>query len=103
MEFYHLRTFEAVAEERSITRAARKLFTTPPSVSAHIKSLEEEWNATLFRRTSKSMEITKKGELLLGKVKAALSAAEELSSSAAKLMDCLLGSLRVGLYAPENL
>lgn len=33
MEFYQLRTFLIVAEEGSITGAARRLYTTPPSVT----------------------------------------------------------------------
>ncbi|HEY6334150.1 MAG TPA: LysR family transcriptional regulator [Blastocatellia bacterium] len=42
MDLYQLRTFLIVAEEKTITRAAKRLFTTPPSISAHIRTLEDE-------------------------------------------------------------
>jgi DNA-binding transcriptional LysR family regulator len=50
MELTHLHTFITVAEEKSITRAARRLFTTPSAVSMHIKALEDELNIQLFVR-----------------------------------------------------
>ncbi len=42
MELYQLRTFVTVAEEEHLTRAAERLHTSQPSVSGHIKALEEE-------------------------------------------------------------
>ncbi|SGZ10696.1 Probable transcriptional regulator, LysR family [Moritella viscosa] len=42
MEFYHLRSFVAVAQTGNLTQAAKRLYTTPPAISAHIKTLEEE-------------------------------------------------------------
>ncbi len=68
MELYQLRTFVIVAEEENLTRAAKRLYMTPPSVSAHIKTLEEELNVQLFERTPKGMEITEQGKLLKAKV-----------------------------------
>src|SRR5215831_13959310 len=102
MELYQLRTFVIVAEEKSITRAAKRLFTTPPSVSAHIKMLEEEWTVTLFQRTSKGMEITEKGEILLRKAKETLLAAQDLANHATTLLDSLMGTLRVGLNSSAS-
>ena len=97
MELYQLRTFLIVAEEKSITRAAKRLFTTPPSVSAHIKALEDEWNVSLFRRTPKGMEITEKGSLLRRKAEETILAAQDLANHATELLDSLMGTLRVGL------
>ena len=58
MELYHLKTFVTVAEEQHLTRAAERLFTSQPAISAHIKALEEELRLTLFERTPKGMQLT---------------------------------------------
>lgn len=97
MDLYQLRTFLVVAAEKSITRAAQRLFTTPPSVSGHIKALEDEWGVALFRRTAKGMEITAKGEQLRLKAEATLLAAQDLANHATDLQGYLMGALRIGV------
>ena len=97
MEFYQLRTFLIVAGEGSITAAARRLYTTPPSISAHIKALEEEWGVALFQRNARGMTITPKGEALLKKAAEVLHSAQDLTNHAIGLQDALLGSLNVGV------
>lgn len=99
MELYQLRTFAIVAEEENLTRAAKRLFTTPPSVSAHIKALEEELQVILFERTPKGMKLTEKGAILRAKAEETLRAAQNLANHATQLQALLLGSLRVGLNA----
>lgn len=61
MELYQLKTFTAVAEENHLTRAAERLNTSQPALSAHIKSLEAELGVTLFERTPKGMKLTPQG------------------------------------------
>ena len=65
MELTHLRTFVIVAEEKSISQAARRLFTTPSSISVQIKALEDELGVQLFIRNARGMQITDKGDVLL--------------------------------------
>jgi len=100
MELYQLRTFVVVAEEESITRAAQRLFTTPPSISAHIKALEEELGVALFVRSPRGMAITEKGELLRRKALATLMAAQDLVNHATELKGELMGTVSLGLNAP---
>lgn len=102
MELYQLRTFVVVAEEKSITRAAQKLFTTPPSISAHIKALEDELGVCLFDRTPKGMSITEKGALLHQRALATLEAAQTLLNNAAELKGELIGTVSLGLNAPVS-
>ena len=64
MDFKQLRSFVAVVECGSFTRAAERLYTSQPTVSAHIRQLEEELHERLFLRTTKSMEITQRGREL---------------------------------------
>jgi DNA-binding transcriptional LysR family regulator len=103
MELYQLRTFLVVAAERSVTRAARRLLATPPSVSGHIKALEDEWNVPLFRRTAGGMEITEKGEELRVKAEATLLAAQDLANHATNLRGLLMGTVRIGINCSAEL
>ncbi len=67
MELYQLRSFITVAGENHLTRAAQKLNTSQPAVSAHIKALEEEFGFSLFVRTPKGMQLTPGGQALCTK------------------------------------
>ena len=99
MDLNQLRTFVAVCEEQNVTKAARRLFLTPPSVSAHIKALEEELNVELFERTSKGMQLTQKGQILRQKAEHTLQAAQEMVNYATEMQSHLIGTLVVGLNA----
>lgn len=103
MELYQLRTFVAVAETRSVTRAAERLYTTPPSVSAHIKSLESELGVELFTRTPRGMRLTRHGEMLLPKAEQALRAAEAVVTEAAQLQSAVAGEINLGVNAAPGL
>ncbi|MEM7348979.1 MAG: LysR family transcriptional regulator [Chloroflexota bacterium] len=102
MELYQLRTFIIVAEEQNVTKAAKRLFTTPPSVSAHIKALEDELQVQLFERTPKGMKITEKGEILRTKAEQTLLAAQDMANHATRLQQHLLGTLNVGINATPS-
>jgi DNA-binding transcriptional LysR family regulator len=102
MELHALRTFVAVAEEGSVTRAAKRLFMTPPSVTAHIKSLEDELQVQLFTRTSRGMEITAIGKILCDKAVHTLQAAQEMRGEAAAWHTQLRGEVRFGLNAAPH-
>ncbi|MDE5865243.1 MAG: LysR family transcriptional regulator, partial [Lachnospiraceae bacterium] len=74
------RIFLAVAECKSISKAAAQLYISQPAVSVTIKKLEENLNATLFIRKSKGVELTENGRKLYDSAKRAfniLSDAEE--------------------------
>ena len=62
MELKHLRSFVAVVRYGSFTRAAEKLYLSQPAVSAHVQALEEELGRRLIIRTTKSLEVTPKGQ-----------------------------------------
>lgn len=65
MEFIELQAFVTVAEERSFSRAAVRLFRTQPAVSQAIRRLEEELGERLFDRASKTTALTGAGRVLL--------------------------------------
>jgi DNA-binding transcriptional LysR family regulator len=60
-----LKIFESVAANESFTRAAEAMFTVQSNVTARIKSLEEEFGAELFTRTSRKVTLTSAGEMLM--------------------------------------
>lgn len=64
METRVLRYFLAVAQEGSVTRAARALHLTQPTLSRQIRELEEELGQTLFSRGGRELSLTREGLLL---------------------------------------
>ncbi|MFN8372806.1 MAG: LysR family transcriptional regulator [Anaerolineae bacterium] len=99
MELGHLTTFVAVAEERSISRAARRLFTTPSAVSMQVKALETELSVQLFVRTSRGVELTEIGRHLKAKAQQTLQSAQELADFAGETQRQVSGRAAVGLNA----
>ena len=61
MEFKQLEAFVAVVDYGSLSESARKLYLTQPTISTHIRSLEEELHTRLIIRTTKKLTITPKG------------------------------------------
>lgn len=82
MDFKQLRSFVAVADCGSFTQAAAQLYTSQPTISAHIRQLEEELQQRLFLRTTKSLSITPHGRELYDYAVQVLSAS---GSSARRL------------------
>lgn len=98
MELYQLKTFVTVAEEGHLTRAAERLHTSQPAVSAHIKALEEELGMALFIRTPKGMQLTPDGDILRRKAEAALASVSEIRQQADILKSQVSGTVRLGLH-----
>src|SRR5512139_2845425 len=71
-EFGVLAAFVAVAEERSFTRAARRLGVSPSALSHAIRELEEQVGVRLLARTTRSVAPTEAGETLLARLRPAL-------------------------------
>jgi len=97
VELNQLKTFITVAEEQHLTRAAERLFTSQPAVSAQLKSLEESLDLVLFNRTPKGMKLTPAGEKLLVQAQAVLDAANLIVSQAKAIKGEVMGCLSVGI------
>lgn len=61
MEFKQLEAFAAVVEYNSFSEAAKHLYLTQPTISAHVHSLEQELNSKLIIRTTKKLTVTQRG------------------------------------------
>ena len=61
MEFKQLESYAAVVRYNSFTKAAENLYISQPTISTHIRALEEELNVRLIMRTTKNIEVTAEG------------------------------------------
>lgn len=64
MDLHYLRIFYEVANEKSFTKAANKLFINQSAVSIQVKKFEDMLNTKLFDRSSKKIRLTYSGEVL---------------------------------------
>lgn len=78
MEFKQLEAFIAVIEWNSFSMAAKKLYLTQPTVSAHIRTLEKELGTTLLNRTTKQINVTEDGRYLYKQAKQMMALREQV-------------------------
>lgn len=94
-----LEIFVAVAEERSFTRAARQLFAAQSTISAAVRTLEQELGGALFARSTRAVELTPAGEAALVEARATLASIERLRSAARPGDGELRGRVRFGVFS----
>jgi DNA-binding transcriptional LysR family regulator len=68
LELRHLRAFEAVAEDLNFTRAASRLHLAQQALSSQVQQLERLLDVDLFVRTTRRVELTQAGQVLLDHV-----------------------------------
>ncbi len=102
MELYHLKSFKAVAEEKNLTRAAKKLFISQSALSAQIIAFEKEVDARLFLRTAKGMELTDYGKLTLVYAKKILGLGSQLEQEMERLKGKKQNTLKIGLQTDPS-
>lgn len=96
MDLRRLRYFVAVAEERSVGKAAERLRMAQPPLSVQIRKLEAELGTPLFRRGTRGMDLTEAGLALLARASEALALAEEGIEAARAIASGQRGRLSVG-------
>jgi DNA-binding transcriptional LysR family regulator len=92
---YYLRTFHAVATERSFTRAGRQLDLSQPAVSAHIRALERYFSGPLFEMRQRRVQLTAAGEALFGYTQRVFSLLDEATRTVAATRRGETGILRL--------
>lgn len=97
MDTRQLEYLVAVADERSFTRAAERVFAAQSTVSAGIQSLERELGAALFERDAHGVRPTEVGEAVIAEARAALEAVERMRDLAGD-QGPLRGTVRVGIF-----
>lgn len=91
----HAKAFLAVADEGSLSAAARALGQTQPTISRQIAALETSLNATLFERTGRSVALTPFGAELLDHVRAMARGADRIALSAQGQSQAVDGQVRI--------
>jgi len=94
-ELNRLASFLAVAEQRSFTRAARRLGVSPSALSHSIRGLEERIGVRLLARTTRSVAPTDAGEQLLARLRPALGDITDALDAVAGLRDHPAGRVRL--------
>jgi len=91
-----LRAFFLSARERSITKAAQSLYVTQPAVTMQIKSLEQNLEVKLFRKSGKGLDLTDAGEVLFGYAERMFEIVEEMEYVLKGYANLTHGSLTIG-------
>jgi LysR family transcriptional regulator, benzoate and cis,cis-muconate-responsive activator of ben and cat genes len=102
MELRHLRYFQAVAEDLSFSRAARRLHVAQPAVSRTIKQLETVLGAAVFERTRHRVRLTPAGSVLLRETEMLLQHWEESVRRVRRTAAGEEGELRLGYIGPPT-
>jgi DNA-binding transcriptional LysR family regulator len=97
MTFHQLEIFDAVADQMSITAAARKIKISQPSVSKQLRFLERDCGLKLYVKNGRGIKITEEGRLLQAAAKPILKQMEDLRGSfLIRVADAKARTLRVG-------
>jgi len=89
--------FLAVAEQGRLRAAAKALGIGPPAVTQHLKALEQQLGVSLFTRTTRSVQLTDAGRLLLSRVAPATAELTSALDEARGMAQRVSGSLRITL------
>jgi DNA-binding transcriptional LysR family regulator len=99
LELRQLRYFVAVAEQGSLTRAAARLHIAQQSLSQQIRTLEAQLGVTLFERSSRGVELTDVGAVLLREAPPVLARPEPAAEAVRRAARGEQGELRVGFLS----
>ena len=96
MDIHHLRVFATVFRNRSFSKASEELHLTQPTVSDHVKALEDELHCRLFDRLGRSIVPTKEADVLYSHAAEIIEKADALKALIGEFKKELTGELIVG-------
>ena len=94
MTIRHLKIFTTVADLGGMSKAAKELHITQPSISQAIAELEKYYGVKLFERLSQKIYLTKEGELMLSFSRHILDSFEQMEAAMNQAVE--KSSLRIG-------
>lgn len=96
MNIKQLRYFFEIANEKQITRAAKKLHIAQPPLSQSLKALENSLGVQLFERQRREMILTDAGKVLYEKAKAIFYKIDETKKEVKEIGEGIRGTLAIG-------
>lgn len=86
----------AVYQERSFTKAAKKLFLSQPALSNMVKKAEQELGSPIFDRSTVPLTLTKEGEFYIRTIKQIMMLEQNIQTYFEDIQALNIGSLSVG-------
>jgi len=96
MDLWQLHIFVSVVEKKSFSKASETINLSQPTVSTHIKELEEHFQCRLLDRLGKITEPTRAGRILYKYAKQMLALREETQSAMLDFLGHTKGKLIMG-------
>jgi len=96
MDLWRLQIFCRVVELKSFSRAAKAVYLSQPTVSSHIKDLENHFECKLVDRLGREVIPTKAGSLLYGYATKIIALKQEAENALAEFQGKIKGRLTIG-------
>lgn len=96
MDIHELKVFVSVFKNKSFTKAAEEIHLSQPTISDHIKSLEEEFDCKLFDRLGRTIIPTKEAEALYSLAEEIIEKASTLKEVIGQFKKEITGELIIG-------
>ncbi len=96
MDLWHLHIFCKVVELQSFSKAGEAVRLSQPTVSSHIKDLEDHFATRLIDRMSRKVSPTKAGEMLYGYAHRLLTLRNEAETAMAEFTGKIKGHIAIG-------
>jgi DNA-binding transcriptional LysR family regulator len=96
MDIHHLKVFASVYKLRSFSKAAEELHLTQPTVSDHIRALEQELDCRLFDRLPRKIIPTREAAVLIGRAQEIIERVEGFRDVLGEFRKDLAGHLIIG-------
>lgn len=97
MEIRHLEYFIEVARQKSFSKAADEMHISQPSISKVIKDIENQFGVTLFYRSTKYVELTDAGEIILEQAVKIVSSFQNINVNLIGGSKLKSGKIRIGI------
>jgi len=97
VDLRQIRTFCFVARSKSFSKAAKLLNIAQPAVSRQVRALEDEFQIQLLFRTTRGVELTEQGEVLLNLGTELLASAERLREALTEAANRVQGEVNIGI------